>query len=177
MTDDDAKLFRELVGDVNPLRADVVAPARSKPRPRPRQRELDEQAVLAESLLGPDDVELETGEELLFARPGIQHGTMRRLRRGQLSVQGALDLHGMTADIARLAVAGFLRDALARNLRCVRIVHGKGRGSKNGKPVLKQKVAMWLRKRDEVLAYTSARPQDGGTGAIYVLLRRAEQSG
>jgi len=87
-------------------------------------------------------------------------------------VEAQLDLHGLTAAQARAALATFLRDCRIHGLRCVRIIHGKGRGSHNRQPVLKGKVNHWLRQRDEVLAFCTARPVDGGGGAVYTLLKR-----
>jgi DNA-nicking Smr family endonuclease len=97
---------------------------------------------------------------------------MRKLRRGQFSSRAELDLHGLRSEEARRTVAEFLHAARERNLRCVRIIHGKGRGSGARGPVLKQKLGSWLRQRSEVLAFCSARPADGGSGALYVLLGR-----
>ncbi len=96
---------------------------------------------------------------------------LRRLRRGHYRVDGNLDLHGMNRARAQQAVAGVLADCAVRDRRCVRIVHGKGNGSPNSGPVLKRLLDGWLRRRRDVLAYCSARPADGGTGAVYVLLR------
>lgn len=173
LSDEDRTLFREAVKDVQPLRHDKVDPYRALPYAYPRQRDADEQAVLRDLLsdsLEPWD--LETGEELSFARPGLQHTVLRKLRRGQYAVGAQIDLHGMTVAEARPALAQFLAAARLRNVRCVRIVHGKGNGSYNKLPVLKAKVGHWLRQRAEVLAYSSALPTDGGTGAMYVLLKR-----
>jgi len=119
-----------------------------------------------------DPAELELGDELLFSRSGLQHGLLRKLRRGQFSIRMQLDLHGMTVAEARLALTQFLLDCRAANARCVRIIHGKGHGSLHKQPVLKGKVNKWLQQRDEVLAFCSARIEDGGTGAVYVLLKR-----
>ena len=115
--------------------------------------------------------ELETGDELWFARPGLQHQVLRKLRRGRTSVGAELDLHGMIVAEAHQAVDGFIRRVREANIRCVRIIHGKGNGSLHQRPILKGKVDVWLRRRDEVLAFASARPEDGGTGAVYVLLK------
>jgi len=173
MSIQDDKPFRELMADVKPLRAERVPSQRPKPPPVPHQRQRDERLVLEASLAdGAAEQELETGEELLFLRPGVQQATLRRLRRGQYAVQATLDLHGMTAAQARREVGEFLRYCRERALRCVRIVPGKGRGSPQGRGVLRAKLATWLRRRDEVLAFCSARPCDGGSGAAYVLLRR-----
>ena len=129
--------------------------------------------VLDESLSDTDPWEagFEAGDELNFLREGLASDTLRKLRRGHWVVQGALDLHGHTAVEARAALAGFLHACVNDGLRCVRIVHGKGLRSKNREPVLKTKVANWLRQRDEVLAYCQARQCDGGSGAVIVLLK------
>ncbi len=169
----DIELFRSSVGAVRPVRHDRVTPQRRAASPRPLFRERDEAAVLHDLLSEQfDPTDMETGEELVFIRPGLQLRTLRKLRRGQVLVGAELDLHGMTVAVARSAVAGFLGECRRRRVQCARIIHGKGRGSRHRAPVLKQKVGGWLRQRDEVLAYCSARSYDGGTGAVYVLLKR-----
>ena len=119
-----------------------------------------------------DPADMETGEELLFARDGLQHSVLRKLRRGQFSVAAELDLHGLRVEEARQELSHFLIHCRITHKQCVRIIHGKGNGSRRQQPVLKGKVNHWLRQRDEVLAFCSARPIDGGTGAIYLLLKR-----
>lgn len=143
--------------------------------PRARQRERDDQAALRESLSDEIDVDslLDTDETLSYRRGGIGPDVLRRLRRGTWTIQDHLDLHGHRVDEARAALGEFLRDALQRGLRCVRIVHGKGLGSKDRSPVLKGKVRGWLVQRDAVIAFCQARPHDGGAGALIVLLRPA----
>ena len=173
-SDNDEDLFREVVGDVRPLEQDKVGPYMKKPPAHPIKRQEDEQQVIRDMMSDPIDLdEIETGEELLFARPGVQPNVMRKLRRGQLSIEAELDLHRMTSDEARQAIAGFLPQMRQDGKRCVRIIHGKGHGSYNKMPVLKSKLNYWLRQRDEVLAFCSARPVDGGTGALYILLKRS----
>lgn len=169
---DDSALFRAAVEDVQPLRHNRVAPQKPRPSPVPHQRHRDERRVMEELLDGPlEPDEVETGDELAFLRPGVQKRALRKLRRGHYSVQAELDLHGMTADIARQELRRFINDCRARDLRCLRIIHGKGLRSRNRGPVLKTLVDRWLRQLEEVLAFASARPVDGGTGAVYVLLR------
>ena len=173
VSDADRELFRESVGPLRPLDHDRVAPQGPKAPPFPLQTRMDEEETLRDMISDHfDPAEMETGEELLFARPGVPRSTLRRLRRGQYSFDLQLDLHGMTVATARAALAEFLHEARATANPCVRIVHGKGRGSPKGQPVLKRKLNHWLRQRDEVLAFCSARPVDGGTGAVYVLLKR-----
>ena len=115
--------------------------------------------------------ELETGEELLYLRDGHAPDILSKLRRGYWVIQEAIDLHGLISDEARLYVAEFLGDCKKRGIRCVRIVHGKGLGSFNREPVLKHKLRNWLMQKDEVIAYAQARQQDGGSGAVIVLLK------
>jgi DNA-nicking Smr family endonuclease len=170
---DDADLFRRSVGKVKRLRQDRVIVHRSPPAPVPVQRLKDEREVLQEMASGLyDEAEIETGEELLFVRTGVQHGLLRKLRRGQLSVEAELDLHGMNVPAARESLYGFLSRAQTTGLRCVRVIHGKGLSSRGRQPVLKGKVNLWLRQLDAVLAFCSTRPVHGGTGAVYILLKR-----
>lgn len=168
----DLELFRQTLVDVRPLEHDRIEPEPRHPPPYPRKTRADEAQVLQDMLsLDHDPAEIETGEELVFARPGLQHRVMRKLRRGQFSVRAELDLHGMNAAMARDALVVFLRRCRDKDQRCVRIVHGKGRGSSNRGPVLKGLIHRWLQQRDEVLAFCSALPRHGGTGAVYVLLK------
>jgi DNA-nicking Smr family endonuclease len=166
-------LFAATVGPVAPLRRAPVAPV---PRPRPpalpRQRALDEAAVLRESISDEFDVEtlLDTDDALSFRRRGVGPEVVRKLRRGVWAIQAQLDLHGLRRDAARERLALFLREAARDGLRCVRIVHGKGNGSPGREPVLKGKVRSWLVQKHEVIAFAQARAQDGGHGALLVLL-------
>lgn len=149
-----------------------VTPERPRPAPVPRETWRDEHSALAESL-GPISPEqaIESGEELAFVRPGLSPQILRRLRRGHWVVEDNLDLHGLNRSDAAAAVREFLCDCRGRRLGCVRIVHGKGLGSRNREPVLKGKVYHWLRMREEVLAFSQAPAQHGGAGAVLVLLR------
>jgi len=169
----DADLFRASVPGVTPLRHGRTAPERPRPRPLPLQRLLDERAALRESLGDHPawELGLDTGEELSFVRHGIGAQTLHKLRNGHWVIQDDLDLHGSTSAQARELLAWFLAHCARRELRCVRIVHGKGLRSKNREPVLKRKVAGWLMRRDDVLAFCQARRSDGGSGAVVVLLK------
>jgi DNA-nicking Smr family endonuclease len=172
---EDAALFRDSVKGAKRLSHDRIPPFRRRTRPVPRKT-LEDQALVVQEMLSADydPAEVETGDEMLFMRPGLQHGLMRKLRRGQFSIGAELDLHGLTVALARETLAGFLASCRASDVRCVRIIHGKGRSSPGRKPVLKARLQGWLRHIDEVLAFCSARPCDGGTGAVYVLLRRVK---
>ena len=166
--------FRSAVADAIPLRVPERAQhLRRRPKPIARQRLRDEQQVMRDALSDPLDWDaaLANGDELLFVRPGVPSAALRKLKRGGWVLRAELDLHGMTGDEARLAVADFLHHSLRRDIRCVRIIHGKGLGSKNREPVLKHKVRHWLMQRDDVLAFCQARQVDGGAGAVVVLLK------
>lgn len=170
----EANLFRDEVADAVPLApTGRVDPQRAPPPPAPRQRELDERAVLESSLSDEIGIEqyLETDEALSYRRHGIGPDVVRRLRRGEWAVKAQIDLHGLRVDEAREALAAFLNRALREERRCVRVIHGKGLGSAGREPVLKAKVPRWLVQRQEVLAFCQARPNDGGAGALIVLLR------
>ena len=169
---EDRDLFRDSIGPVSPLAQDRAEPVLRRPPPYPLSTEADEEQVLRDMFSDYfEPADLETGEELYYRSEGIQQGVLRKLRRGQFRVSAVLDLHGMNREAARKALLAFLHGARQDNMSCVRIIHGKGNGSRHRGAVLKQKVNTWLRQRDEVLAFCSARPVDGGTGAIYVLLR------
>jgi DNA-nicking Smr family endonuclease len=170
----DLSLFREQAGDVEPLRHDTVALERERPRPIPRPKPLeipgtDGSAPISES-------EVETGDFLLYARPGIQRRVLADLQRGAIEVQLEVDLHGLTVELAARALAELMADCRERRIRCLLIVHGKGIRSSERQPVLKRKVNYWLRLYDQVLAFCSATSRDGGTGAVYVLLRNPNKA-
>jgi DNA-nicking Smr family endonuclease len=171
MNDDEDDLFRRTVGKVRRLKNDKVEPAAPRPRPVARFRRHDEESVLTESMNGEiDAADMETGEELLFRRDGVSPGLFRKLRRGRLSIEGEIDLHGLNSKQAHEALADFLLEAKSLGSHCVRVIHGKGLRSGPGGPVIKKQVSRWLRRRNEVVAFCSSRPADGGTGALYVLL-------
>lgn len=173
--DDAARsLFQAAVDEVTPLSHDLTEPYRPRPRARARFREYDERQVLQDTLSNQyDPGDYETGEELWYARPGLQRRLLKRLRRGHFTLEAECDLHGLTVLQARQVLVEFLHHCRTKRLGCVRIIHGKGHGSHQRLPVLKTKMSGWLRQRDEVLAFCSARPFDGGTGALYVLLKKA----
>ncbi|HET9978662.1 MAG TPA: Smr/MutS family protein [Burkholderiaceae bacterium] len=165
--------FARAVGPVTRLAdAGRASRAPTPPAPEPRQRQADEARALASSLSDELDTTtlMDTDAGLAWLRPGIGGDVLARLRRGHWSIQRQLDLHGRTRDVARDALADFLRRAARDGLRCVRVIHGKGHGSPGREPVLKAKVRAWLVQREEVLAFVQARASDGGHGAVIVLL-------
>lgn len=170
---DEAELFREAMRDVRRQRSDRAAPQKSKPAARAQFTRADRQAVLRESLLpAGDPANVETGDELSFRRNDVTPRVLRRLRSGEFTVGAELDLHGLTAAQARIALREFVAAAVTRGITCIRVVHGKGRGSGPRGPVLKNAVNVWLRQCESVRAFGSARAIDGGSGAAYVLLKK-----
>ena len=174
---DETQLFREAVRDVKPLGSPAQAsgaaveppPAsasRGEASPAPTGSPFWKRACAMMS----STRRVASGEELVFHRAGIQAAVLRKLRRGDYRVQGEIDLHGLNVSEAKQALREFLAQALMRQWRCVRIIHGKGLRSGHRGPVLKGMVGAMLRKIGPVLAYVSARQVDGGTGAVYVLL-------
>jgi DNA-nicking Smr family endonuclease len=172
INDEDSRLFREAIGEVRPLDPVSPPPAAAKPAPHPHMLDADEAAVPGELLdMAFDPALLEVGEELSYLRDGYSPKLLRQLKRGQFSVQDDIDLHQMNAAAAQASIVAFLAEARQHGLRCVRIVHGKGLRSKAAGPVLKGLADRMLRRRDDVIAFASARPAMGGTGAVVVLLK------
>jgi DNA-nicking Smr family endonuclease len=175
--DPEEALFAEAVADVEPLAADRHlpepvwrAPETIGAREREALRELD-RLVAGESVFElADSDEYHEGSV-----PGFDRRQLARLRRGEFTLQADLDLHGTDSATARVLIERFVSSSHARGLRCVRIVHGRGKNSPGGEPVLKSNLPRWLARgpaRRIVLAYTSAARKDGGAGATYLLLRK-----
>jgi DNA-nicking Smr family endonuclease len=168
------ELFADTVGRVKPLLAQKkVHLVPELPQPIPAQRQRDEQAVLREALSDEWDTSslLDTDEALSFRRPGIGADVVRKLRKGEWSVQKQLDLHNLRTEEARDALGVFIRESHKNGIRCVRVVHGKGLGSAGKVSVLKPKVQSWLIQKNQVLAFVQATPSQGGAGALVVLLQ------
>jgi DNA-nicking Smr family endonuclease len=174
--EDDASLFYAAMDGVQQITHRGEAP-----KPNPRLPEIIDEnaealAQLSELVAGQGDFDVADSNEFIEgASPGTDRNLLRALRRGDFSLQGRLDLHGMTQVQAKDAVERFLTESHRARRRCVLIVHGRGLHSKDQIPVLKAQLKGWLSQKrigQQVLAFASARPQDGGAGAVYVLLRR-----
>ena len=170
---DDAALFRDAVRDATPLQAPPRVPKPTmRPPPIPVQSLLDEHAALAEAREAAcfTDALIDGLDDASFARPGVGRDVLRKLRRGHWVAQRELDLHGATRESARILLLEFLERTAAHGVRCVRIVHGKGRGSPRREPVLRGLVRKWLTRNARVVAYCEAPAAQGGAGALLVLL-------
>jgi len=161
-----------MFSDIKEISSDRVVHDTPKPRPIPKQAHLDKQRVMEELFIIPTEHEdMQAGDILSYAQEGLQNKTFKKLKRGQYRIDAELDLHGMTRIDAQEQLNIFIAEVRHHGCRCVRIIHGKGYGSSNNGPVIKPLVNTWLRRRKEILAFCSARPADGGTGAVYVLLK------
>lgn len=167
VSEEDRRIFRESVGAAHPIENDRI-------EPEPPQRRRPD---AARPTMGAQEriPLLAAGDVTAHLAPGIQKKVLRRLRGGDFEIEADVDLHGLTAEQAMLRLENFLRDCLANGDRCVHIVHGKGYRSEGDYPVLKNRVDLWLRVHPDVLAFCTARPADGGTGALYALLRKARE--
>ncbi|MGD9661019.1 MAG: DNA endonuclease SmrA [Porticoccaceae bacterium] len=180
MKEDETKLFRELVGDVEPLKTSgqLIAATKVEITPGMKVRRLAAEASGENYRDYLDDEDLivpvKPWDELSFKRDGVQHGVFKNLRLGKYALDSRLDLHRMTVEMARKAVLQFITDCVAANIRCVLITHG--RGEQREKPaLLKSCTNHWLRQMDAVLAFHSAQRHHGGFGATYVLLRKSDE--
>ena len=171
VSNEDHDLFVQSIGSVRPIRQSVTEHDKPRPAPEPVQSLLDEARVPGELIDSDIDPALiEVGEELSYLKDGHSPMLLRKLKRGQFSIADEIDLHQMTAAVAREAVAQFLAESRRERRLCVKIIHGKGLRSRNEGPVLKRLVDGLLRRRADVLAFASAKANQGGTGAVIVLL-------
>jgi DNA-nicking Smr family endonuclease len=177
MSDDSTKndresLFLTEMSDVTPLKPDNKVRIRKPPKKPPLQAIIGNAGSAIEDLFSDSEIIEECPDILSYARSGLQHSVLKKLRQGKNPVELTLDLHGLTIAEASKALRDFLGECESTGLRHVIIVHGKGFRSKD-KPVIKPMVNRWLRAVDNVLAFHSAQPKDGGSGSIYVLLRKS----
>lgn len=169
----EAGALAEALRGAKPIVSDKIISEAPKPLPLPIQHELDERAALAESIYAPTSLELrlEGGDELHYLCNGVPRSVLRDLRRGRWVVQESVDLHGCNREEARELLASCMAQWRKQGSRCVRVVHGKGRGSPGKDPILKKLVAGWLMNYENVAAYCQARLAEGGAGALIILLK------
>ncbi len=169
--DDDESLFISEMGDVTPMKPDNRARHRKKPA-KPLQHEPQQvQAYAINDVFSDAEISEDCPDVLSFSRSGLQHNVLKKLRQGKNPVEQVLDLHGLTVVEARKVLQQFLAECEVTAVRHAIIIHGKGFRSKD-KPVIKPMLNRWLRAVDNVLAFHSAQPKDGGSGAVYVLFRK-----
>ncbi|MCI0505570.1 MAG: Smr/MutS family endonuclease [Gammaproteobacteria bacterium] len=174
INEEDARLFQEMMEGVTPLPKNKIEPG-SAPKAGKPKRELKEtkpHSQFGELEYAPA---VAADENLLFARDGVQQKILAKLKKGQFPIEARIDLHGSTVNDAGARLEHALKVALGNQQRCVLIVHGRGMGSLGNKPAIKTHVNQWLRDSSDVLAFVTALPQHGGTGAVYVLLKRQRE--
>lgn len=174
---DDLELFRQATRGVRPIQVDQADTG--KPRfdttqlhQRRQRASQSKPSIRVDGLSDQFVIDVAPEEELAWAGNGVQDSQLRRLKAGQIPFDGSIDLHGMTVEKARELLWDFIEEATHMEVRCVRITHGKAQRQDGRRPILKSHVNTWLRQHPKVLAFTSCLPRHGGTGSLYVLLRR-----
>lgn len=178
MQDDDFSLFKASVKGVKPIQHDRADTG----KPRKDLRQIATQRIQAVTSNQPERVvdglsdlfviDVGAEEELYWARDGVQEGQMRKLKAGQIAFEGHLDLHGLNIERARELLWEYLAEATRYEIRCTRVTHGKAARLDGKKPLMKSHVNTWLRQHPQVLGFTSCQARHGGTGSLYVLLKR-----
>ncbi len=168
---DDESLFISEMTDVTPLKSDNKIKHRKKPNKPLQQSSEQGQLDTVDDVFSTAEIVEDCPDILSFSRSGLQHKVLKKLRQGRNPVEHTLDLHGLTVEQARVELIEFLGECEAAGIRNAIIIHGKGFRSKE-KPVIKPMVNRWLRAADNVLAFHSAQPADGGSGAVYILLKK-----
>jgi DNA-nicking Smr family endonuclease len=171
LTPEDSDLFRQTIGKVRPVNYDkILLNSEHKPKPYPKKTNIELACPLTLSTASDlDNVGLE--DSLSYTAPNLQTVVLKKLRKGYFGLDAEIDLHGLTSNTAKQQLLQFLHDCTYNGCRCVHIIHGKGYRSADQHPVLKNNLNLWLRQHQDVLAFCSASPKDGGTGAVFVLLR------
>lgn len=178
----DLEAFRHAMSDVEPLASDrrgrVGKTRRTNRVPMPSDEEIT-LAAFHDFVEGRSAFTIQyTDEYMEGVAPGVDERLVQRLHRGDFAIQEQLDLHGYTVEEAKVLLDRFLNRAYLRGLRCVRLIHGRGKNSPDNRPILKENVQMCLsqgRLSRLVMAFVTAPARDGGAGAVYVLLRRVEK--
>jgi DNA-nicking Smr family endonuclease len=169
---DDESLFLAEMAGVAPIRPDNKIKIRKKPKIAPRQTTEEDYRFAIDDVFSSAEIIEDCPDILSFSRSGLQHKVLKKLRQGKHSIEHTLDLHGLTVEKARNELLAFFGECEAAGVTHAIIIHGKGFRSKD-KPVIKPMVNRWLRAADNVLAFHSAQAKDGGSGAVYVLLKKS----
>lgn len=168
---EDESLFMSEMAGVTPLKSDNKIKHKKKPRKPPEQPPEQSHPYTVDDVFSTAEIVEDCPDILSFSRSGLQHKALKKLRQGKNPIEHTLDLHGLTVEQARKELIAFLSECETAGLRHVMIIHGKGFRSKE-KPIIKPMINRWLRRVDNVLAFHSAQPADGGSGAVYVLLKK-----
>ncbi|MGS7251583.1 Smr/MutS family protein [Pseudomonas anuradhapurensis] len=183
MQDDDFSLFKAEVRGVKPIRhdrADVGKPKADRQQLaglRQAATVRSDKALVIDGMSDQFVIDVGAEDELLWRRDGVQEGQLRKLKLGQIAFEGSLDLHGMTVEKARETLWDFIAEATKLEVRCVRVTHGKAARLDGKRPMIKSHVNTWLRQHPQVLGFASCSARHGGTGAVYVMLKRTMLEG
>ena len=182
MSDDDFSLFTSEMRGVKRIQVDQADTGKVRPdRQQIQQRRHNAVVRTSETKVDglSDQFVIDVGaeDELYWARDGVQDSQLRKLKAGQVPFEGSLDLHGMSVEKARETLWDFFAEAARYEVRCVRVTHGKAARLDGKRPMIKSHVNTWLRQHPQVLGFTSCLPKHGGTGAVYILLKRTMMDG
>jgi len=175
-TDDENFSFQDAIKGAKPLKNDRIDLYAHNRNTRPFQDQNDYSQTPPNSPLSDawETTNVSAEEFIFFARSGVQLKRQKQLRQGKVTIEDQHDLHGLTIDHAREDLQAFIQFAQQHQMRCVLLVHGKGYRANSEQPILKNKVNSWLRQHPDVLAFSSAQPKDGGTGAVYILIKKGQ---
>lgn len=175
ITPEDIDLFRQTIGKIHAVKSDkVLLTEGNQPKPYPKSQAVNvEEHLISAAEFNVEKVGIE--DSLSYMAPGLQHNALKKLRKGQFGLDAEIDLHGLNSNEAKRQLLHFLHDSVEQGCRCVHIVHGKGYRSADNHPVLKNNLNLWLRQHQDVQAFCSTPPKDGGTGAVFVLLQLSEK--
>lgn len=177
ITEEESLLFRHAVKGVSPLKP-AKKPIKSAQKKYPAKRKnkivkiKSNNDSIGEPPIFSEPIVLSAEENLFFAKSGLQHRLIQKMKKGQIQLEANIDLHRLTLKEAYIRVSHFIDACSKKHKRWICIIHGKGNYSKGGVPVLKSFLNQWLREHPKVLAFHSATAKNGGTGALYVLLKR-----
>jgi len=175
LSEEDSALFRQSIGKVKSVKKDtLLLKPDKKPRPVPKSEVIERENPLQNGIeLSLEKLSHE--DKLSFIVPGLQKNVLRKLRKGYFGLDADIDLHGLTSQKAKQQLINFLHHCIENGCRCVHIIHGKGYRSPDNHPILKNDINVWLRQHKDVLAFCSTPPKNGGTGAVFVLLKLSEK--
>lgn len=175
LSPEDSTLFRQTIGKVDELKTDtLLLSSGTKPKPYPQKKAIEVKESFDNSSL-PEIEKLGQEDSFSYLAPGLQKKVLKKLRKGFYGIDASIDLHGLTSQEAKFQLSQFLHINVEEGSRCIHIIHGKGYRSTNDHPILKNDINLWLRQYKEVQAFCSTKPKDGGTGAVFVLLKLSEK--
>lgn len=183
VSDKDRDMFRQAVGEVKPIKQDIYHSDKPKPKPKPKSKPVLQQRHTGTSdkrqaivVATPPPAEISGNDRMEYRKDGVQKKAMEKLRRGKIVIQAELDLHGVSVAMLENKLHNFLYDCQSQGYIYTRIIHGKGYGSVNKMPVLKNHLNRSLRSNSAVLAFCSAPINSGGTGAVHVKLKKLQST-